>query len=81
MWQLVIGIVRWQCPDGMEVIRQQHPRVDLEWMLAANLEYGFPQGSANVFVAQELPPPVGDDREKPGGAGCVGATVAGRGLF
>ena len=60
----IIGIVRWQSPEAMQVIGQNHHRVDTERMPLFDGGERFMQQSHHIRFAKNSPPPVGHDREE-----------------
>jgi hypothetical protein len=73
----VAGVVGRQCPDRLQMILQQNPGFNAEWILAADSGDGVAQCDPYIFIAQKSAPPASDHGEKTGNPGSVGATVAG----
>jgi hypothetical protein len=71
-----IAIAFWQRPDGVNVIRQHHHRVDLEGKASACLPYGLAQ-SLNVVDQEALPAIEKIHSEEPRGSCIECAAVVG----
>jgi hypothetical protein len=50
-----IGIVQRQCPDGMQVIRQDHDRLDRERTLLPRDTKGRSQGTDMMYQRRRCP--------------------------
>jgi len=59
----VIVIPR-EFPGGVQVIREQDDRLDLKWTLLSHDLDRFPQGSADQFCGENLPPLMCHQREE-----------------
>ena len=68
-----------QCPDGMHVVRQQHPSLDHKRMGRTKRSDRFPQGRAHIDIGEKGLAPIGVDREEIGATRHMGATVISRG--
>lgn len=64
----VIGVAGWQCPQTMQMVRQQYPGVDGEGMLLTGPGNGVAKRGANSRIAEQRLPPAGDDGEEEGTA-------------
>ena len=59
----------------MQMIGQQHPGIDSEWMAFAHTIDCRAHCLANVFIAEKGLPAIGDDREETGATRGVGSTI------
>ena len=64
-----------QCPEGMHVVRQQHPSLDHKRMGRTKRSDRFPQGRAHIDIGEKGLAPIGVDREEIGATWHMGATV------
>ena len=60
----IIRVAVRQCPDRMQVIRQQDKRRDLKRQLLPHFRDGLPQTAAGQVGRQNLRPAMSDHREK-----------------
>ena len=64
-----------QCPEGVHVVRQQHPSLDHKRMGRTKRSDRFPQGRAHIGIGEKRLAPIGGDREEIGATRHMGATV------
>jgi len=62
-------------PDGVEVVGENHDRIDLERALFHDAPEAFAQPLDMAVVGENRLPAMGDHREEVGPAGDVGATI------
>jgi hypothetical protein len=64
-----------KCPEGMPVVRQQHPSLDHKRMGRPKRSDRFPQGRAHIDIGEKGLAPIGVDGEEIGATRHMGATV------
>ena len=64
-----------QCPEGMHVVRQQHPSLDHKCMGRTKRSDRFPQCRAHIDIGEKGLAPIGVDGEEIGATRHMGATV------
>jgi hypothetical protein len=64
-----------QCPEGMHVVRRQHPNVDHKRMGQRKRCDRFPQGRAHIRIGEKRLTPIGVAGEEIGATRHMGATV------
>ena len=64
-----------QCPEGMHVVRQQHPSLDHKRMGRTKRSDRFSQGRAHIEIGEKGLAPIGVDGEEIGATWHMGATV------
>ena len=64
-----------QCPEGMHVVRQQHPSLDHKRMGQTKRSDRFPPGRAHINIGEKGLAPIGVDGEEIGATRHMGATV------
>jgi len=70
-------IVFGQCPDTVQMIRQEYPRINGKRIVLASFEDGITQQLPCHFVVKNGLATIGDDRKKISGSGTVRPTVIG----
>lgn len=66
-----------QRPQRMQVVGQEHHRIDVEWMTATTGDDGFVQDLTGQIIAQESRAAIGDKGEEERPAGNKGAPIVG----
>ena len=64
-----------QCPEGLHVVRQQHPSLDHKRMGRTKRSDRFPQGRARIDIGEKGLAPIGVGRKEIGATRHMGATV------
>lgn len=75
--QAVIGVIERQRPDAVQMLGEQYPGIDREWMIGTHALDGVTQCLPKSRIAKDRAPPVAHNREETRCAGNARAWIAG----
>jgi two-component system invasion response regulator UvrY len=70
-----IRVARWQGQDAVQMIRQQHPGINVEWTTSAHPRHRVAQSTPHRFIAQNALATVGDQSEEERSPGRIRAAI------